>query len=172
MEEGRDYIRPAPVASSSTDVPTEEEEEEDAEAQALADRLLKARNCPFPGLDIRYSATSNGRTDICLGYKFKLVKGNHKAVSELIGYDSKADPTPQESDLFVLQVGKYLRYNNLPYKVTNIDQSTKKATIDPVIAGDGDTVEMDLEVATSLSEKYHRPSSSAAAATAAAEGTA
>ena len=101
MEEGRDYNRPVPVASTSTDNPTVELE--DPEQQAKADRQLRNRRCPFSGIDLAFSVTSNGRTDLSLCYKFKKVRGDHPAVGKLIGYiadkDTPPPPEPEHAEL-------------------------------------------------------------------------
>ena len=89
-------------------------------------------------------------------YRFKKVRGDHKAVSDLIGYNSTEDPIPEEEEEpFVLEVNNKLKHNNIVCRVTNIDQSTNKATIDPVIPSDGGSTEIDLDSATSVSSQCH-----------------
>ena len=78
------------------------------------------------------------------------------AVSNLIGYNSKDDPPAlEEEPPFELEVNNKLHHNNTVCRVTGIDKSNNKATIEPVIPSDGGATEIDLEMATTLSQKYY-----------------
>ena len=158
-EEGRDYNRPVPVAYTSTDgTPTFV----DPKIQAKAERQMRNRRCPHPGIDLSYSETINGRTCLSLCYKFKKVRGDHPAVGKLIGYKSNDDPNPPEPEpepepqVAELELAHNLEYNNILYEVTNIDKANNRVTIQPLIASDGVALEIDLDTASRLADEYMR----------------
>ena len=76
----------------------------------------------------------------------------------MIGYKSKKDPNPplQEEETFELEINNKLEYNNIGYRVTNVDQPGKKVTIRPLIPSDGDALEIGLDLASRLSEEYYK----------------
>jgi len=73
-------ILPIAVVSSNLNTDTVE----DAKLLAKIERQKHAKRCPFPGVDVEYSVTENGLTDFHLAVKFKKLRGDHEAVTELI----------------------------------------------------------------------------------------
>ena len=76
---------------------------------------------------------------------------------QTVGYKSKDDPNPSpDEETFELALDNKLEYNEISYRVTNIDSANKKATVVPLIPSEGTLLEIDLDLATSLSEEYYK----------------
>ena len=80
----------------------------------------------------------------------------------MIGYKSNDDPNPPEPEpepepeVAELELAHNLEYNNILYEVTNIDKPNNKVTIQPLIASDGDVLEIDFDTASRLADECMR----------------
>ena len=71
-----------PIAVASSNLNTDAVE--DAKLLAKIERQKHTKRCPFPGVDVEYSATENDFTDFHLAVKFKKLRGIKPAVTDLI----------------------------------------------------------------------------------------
>ena len=151
-------ILPIAVASSNLNTETDE----DAKLLAKIERLKHAKRCPFPGVDMEFTVTENGLTDFHLAVKFKKLKGDHPAVTELIRRRAVvtsaeegtivAVVTVDEDDLPEVELDNVLIHDGALHKIVSI--VGKAVQIVEKYGPPGAPITIDLARATHLVYEY------------------
>ena len=147
-----------PIAIASANLNTETLE--NAKMLARIERQKHAKRCPFPGVDVEFSVTENGLTDFHLAVKFKKLRGDHEAVTELLEGEvivataegGSIFAVVTEDDTAPVELNDPFVYDDELYKVVSIDGEVVQIVRE--IGDPGAPIEIDLALATNLVNAY------------------
>ena len=142
------------------------EVKEDKKVLEKIKRQKVALRCPFPGLDIVHTTLDNGLAEMSFNIKFKMLKGEHEAVKELVDFPvpTPETPVPEEQTLVAVvtadesdsadpvELDDQLVYTKEGeqaeiYKIVSVDEENREATIVKYIPPPGEPITISLSEA-------------------------
>ena len=115
--------------------------------------LLFKRPCPYAGLDIEFTSSEYGLTDLHLNIKFKNVRAESEAVDRLRFGGCKQNPKPKE---LTIVEGALLQVDDNIFRVKHVDLEKERVKLTDYVSESEETVcSMELQEATELTRKYN-----------------
>ena len=93
---------------------------------AKIDKMLCARRCPFPGVDMEYIEGEDGLNDLHFALKFKKMRGDAPAVAELrrgVAIVATEEDDNQSQCSYVIEELDQLHYQGTLYDIKTVEDN-------------------------------------------------